>query len=65
LLPIRARALDSTARSWTICLTPHARRATDLLISARFAHGDLFADVRLSPAHAAPPTDRPRSRSCA
>jgi hypothetical protein len=52
---VRARPLDRVGRRWTVCLSPRARRANDLLIFARFAQGDMLADLRLEPAHTPPP----------
>jgi hypothetical protein len=44
LRPLRE---DPQGRSWTVQLPRTASRSTDLLIFARFAHGDIYADLGL------------------
>ena len=62
---VRVRPLDRNGRSWIFCLPPHARRANDLLISARFADGDMLADLRLEPEHRPRPhTHSPLGQRC-
>ncbi|MEA2638503.1 MAG: hypothetical protein QOE18_1560 [Chloroflexota bacterium] len=46
---LRARRDDPEGRRWTVTLARSATRSTDLLISARFAPGDLDADLGLRP----------------
>jgi hypothetical protein len=55
LAHLRAPPLDRVGRRWIFCLPPRARRANDLLIFARYARGDMLADLRLVPART-PPT---------
>jgi hypothetical protein len=38
---------DHAGRRWTVTIPAAARRSTDMLISAHFARGDIFADVGL------------------
>jgi hypothetical protein len=47
VIHLRARPRDRTGRRWTVPLPRNAARATDLLISARSAPGDLVADLGL------------------
>jgi hypothetical protein len=47
LVHLRARRVDQAGRRWVIRLPRRAGRDTDLLISARFANGDLGADLGL------------------
>jgi hypothetical protein len=49
-LTIRTRRVDRAGRRWIIRLPARATRDTDLLIAARFANGDVFADLGLQPA---------------
>jgi hypothetical protein len=44
---LRAHREDHEGRSSTVKLPRTASRSTDLLISARFARGDLYADLGL------------------
>jgi hypothetical protein len=44
---LHARRVDRAGRRWLIRLPKRAGRDTDLLISARFANGDLGADLGL------------------
>lgn len=62
---LRARPLDRAGRGWILCLPHNAQRANDLLIFARFAQGDMLADLRLRPAQASGThTHRPGGHSC-
>jgi hypothetical protein len=45
---LRARGVDRAGRRWLIRLPKRATRDTDLVISARFASGDLGADLGLN-----------------
>jgi hypothetical protein len=47
VVKLQARRIDRAGRRWLIRLPKRAGRDTDLLISARFANGDLGADVGL------------------
>jgi hypothetical protein len=47
VIHLGARRLDPTGRRWLVRLPLPARPATDLLIVARFAEGDLLADLGL------------------
>jgi hypothetical protein len=44
---LHARRLDGTGRRWALRIPSRARRATDLLIFARFEGGDMLADLGL------------------
>jgi hypothetical protein len=47
VVALHARRLDGTGRRWALRIPSRAGRATDLLISARFAGGDILADLGL------------------
>jgi hypothetical protein len=47
VVAIHARRLDEGGRRWALRIPSRAGRATDLLISARFAGGDMLADLGL------------------
>jgi hypothetical protein len=47
LFTVRARRVDRSGRHWIIHVPVRAARATDLLIFASFANGNVFADLEL------------------
>ena len=55
MLFVRARRLGRTGRRWSIRLPVRAERDNDLLISATFTRGDIFAELGLETIHSGAP----------